>query len=235
MTLIDINHLDKHYGTNRVLNDLSLNLEAGKIIGLLGPNGCGKSTLLKILAGLIADYRGEVRIDGHRPDIHTRTLISFLPEKTYLSNWMRPLDAIQFFADFYPDFDRQRAEAMLRQFHLDRHQPIRDMSKGMQEKVQLILVMARKARIYLLDEPMGGVDPATRSAILDVVLQNYQEDALMILATHLIQDVERIFDQVILLGFGELIMHQEVDMIRQTYGKSVDDLFREVFRCSASL
>jgi ABC-2 type transport system ATP-binding protein len=225
MALIEIKDLNKKYGPGAqpVLNHLSLNLEAGRIIGLLGPNGCGKSTLLKILAGLIADYQGDVRIDGHQPDV-----------KTYLSGWMRPVDALDFFADFYADFDRTRAETMLQQFHLDPRQPIHEMSKGMQEKLQLILVMSRRAKIYLLDEPMGGVDPATRSAILDIVLRNYQEDALMVLATHLIQDVERIFDQAILLGFGELILFDEVDVIRQKYGKSVDEVFREVFKCSAN-
>ncbi|HEY5466258.1 MAG TPA: ABC transporter ATP-binding protein [Clostridia bacterium] len=235
MALIELSHLNKRFGQQLVLNDLSLSLEAGKIIGLLGPNGCGKSTLLKILAGLISDYQGEVRIDGKKPGLYTKGLISFLPEKTYLSPWMRPMDAFDFFGDFYIDFDRRKAEEMLRQFQLDLKQPIKNMSKGMQEKMQLILVMARRARIYLLDEPMGGVDPATRSAILDVVLKNYQEDALMLLATHLIQDVERIFDSAILLGFSELVMFDEVDNIRQKYGKSVDEVFREVFKCSVSL
>ena len=235
MAIIDIIHLNKKYGQQLVLNDLNLNLEAGRIVGLLGPNGCGKSTLLKILAGLTSDYQGEILIDGHHPDQHTRSLVAYLPEKTYLSNWMRPQDAFDFFSDFYTDFDRRKAEEMLQQFRLDLKQPIKNMSKGMQEKLQLILVMARKARVYLLDEPMGGVDPATRSAILDVVLKNYQENALMLLATHLIQDVERIFDSAILLGFGELIMHEEIDTIRQKYGKSVDEVFREVFKCSVSL
>ena len=235
MALIELNHVDKRYGQQIVLNDLSLNLEAGRIIGLLGPNGCGKSTLLKILAGLISDFQGEIRIDGHKPDLHTKGLISFLPEKTYLSPWMRPVDAFDFFADFYSDFDRHKAEEMLRQFQLQLKQPIKNMSKGMQEKMQLILAMARRSRIYLLDEPMGGVDPATRSAILDVVLQNYQEDALMVLATHLIQDVERIFDRVIMLGFGQLIIDDDVDNIRLQHGKSVDEVFREVFKCSVNL
>lgn len=235
MAMIDILHLNKKYGRQPVLNDLNLSLESGRIIGLLGPNGCGKSTLLKILAGLTSDYQGEILIDGHQPDQYTRGMVAYLPEKTYLSNWMRPQDAFDFFGDFYADFDRSKAEEMLQQFRLELKQPIKNMSKGMQEKLQLILVMARKARVYLLDEPMGGVDPATRSAILDVVLKNYQEDALMLLATHLIQDVERIFDSAILLGFGELIMHEEIDTIRQKYGKSVDEVFREVFRCSVSL
>jgi len=235
MSIIEIHNLDKKFGTNTVLSDLSLNLEAGKIIGLLGPNGCGKSTLLKIMAGLTSDYKGAVLIDGKNPGQDTKAITSYLPEMTYLSGWMRPKDAFDYFADFYPDFDRVKAQEMLRQFRLDEKQPIKNMSKGMQEKVQLILVMARKAKIYLLDEPMGGVDPASRSAILDVTLKQYQEDSIMIFATHLIADVEKIFDSVIFLGYGELKLFEEVDQIREKYGKSVDELFREVFACSVSL
>jgi len=233
--MIEIQNLNKNFGTNTVLSDLSLNLEAGRIIGLLGPNGSGKSTLLKILAGLTSDYRGTVLLDGHRPGEDTKAVTSYLPEKTYLSGWMRPVDAFDYFADFYADFDRVKAAEMLKQFRLNERQPIKNMSKGMQEKLQLVLVMARKAKVYLLDEPMGGVDPATRSAILDVTLRQYQEDSIMIFATHLISDVEKIFDSVIFLGYGELKLFEDVDRIREKYGKSVDDLFREVFACSVSL
>lgn len=235
MSLIEVSSLNKHYGSQLVLNNLSLSLGSGKIVGLLGPNGCGKSTLLKILAGLIADYQGTVRLDGHQPDTHTRSIVSYLPERTYLSGWMRPIDAFALFTDFYADFDRQKADEMMKNFNLNPKQPIKTMSKGMQEKLQLILVMSRRARIYLLDEPMGGVDPAARSAILDVVLNNYQDDALMILATHMIYDVEKIFDEVIMMGFAELIMQGQTDQLREQYGKSIDDIFREVFKCSVSL
>jgi len=235
MSIIEIQNLDKRFGSKSVLNDLSLELEAGKIIGLLGPNGCGKSTLLKIMAGLTSDYQGTVRLDGQPTGIYTKSITSYLPEKTYLSGWMRPKDAFDIFSDFYSDFDRVKAKEMLRQFRLEENQPTKNMSKGMQEKLQLILVMARKAKIYLLDEPMGGVDPATRSAILEVTLKQYSEDALMVFATHLIADVEKIFDSVIFLGFGELKLFEEVDSIREKYGKSVDELFREVFACSVSL
>ncbi len=235
MSIITIQNLDKKFGSKSVLNDLSLELEAGKIVGLLGPNGCGKSTLLKIMAGLTSDYQGTVRLDGQPTGIYTKSITSYLPEKTYLSGWMRPKDAFDIFGDFYSDFDRVKAKEMLRQFRLEENQPTKTMSKGMQEKLQLILVMARKAKIYLLDEPMGGVDPATRSAILEVTLKQYSEDALMVFATHLIADVEKIFDSVIFLGFGELKLFEEVDSIREKYGKSVDELFREVFACSVSL
>jgi ABC-2 type transport system ATP-binding protein len=235
MAMIEISHVNKSYGTNRVLSDLNLQAESGRIIGLLGPNGCGKSTLLKILAGLISDYQGDVRIDGQRPGLHSKGLVSYLPEKTYLSGWMRPIDTFAFFGDFYADFDRAKADDMMQRFRLDPRQPIKTMSKGMQEKLQLVLVMARQAKVYLLDEPMGGVDPAARSAILDLVLQNYQEDAVMLLATHLIHDVERIFDRAVILGFGEVVLDEDTDVIRQKYGMSVDDVFREAFKCSVSL
>ena len=234
MNLIDVDHLNKNYGKKNVLNNLSLELQAGRIVGLLGPNGCGKSTLLKILAGLIADYSGDVKLDGHGPDIHTRAIVSYLPERTYLSGWMRPVDAFNYFSDFYPDFDRQKAFDMLGYFNLDSKQTIKTMSKGMQEKLQLVLVMSRKAKIYLLDEPMGGVDPAARSAILEAVLSHYNEDGLMLLATHLIYDVEPIFDEVIMLGFGQTILQGETDQLRAQYGKSIDEIFREVFKCSVN-
>jgi len=235
MSIIEIQNLNKKFGSNTVINDLSLSLDAGRIVGLLGPNGCGKSTLLKIMAGLTSNYEGTVMLDGHSPDLHTKSISSYLPEKTYLSSWMRPVDAFDIFADFYTDFDRAKAMEMLKQFRLEEKMPTKNMSKGMQEKLQLILVMARKSKIYLLDEPMGGVDPATRSAILDVTLKQYSEDALMIFATHLIADVEKIFDSVIFLGFGELKLFEDVDVIREKFGKSVDELFREVFACSVSL
>jgi ABC-2 type transport system ATP-binding protein len=234
MPIIEINRLNKSYGSHVVLNNLTLSLESGQIVGLLGPNGCGKTTLLKILAGLISDYQGDILIDGHPVGLASKQMVSFLPERTYLSGWMRPVDTFDFFADFYTDFDRRKADDMLRRFRLESRQPIKTMSKGMQEKLQLVLVMARQAKIYLLDEPMGGVDPAARSAILDLVLENYQPDAVLLLATHLIQDVERIFDRAIFLGFGELILDEPTDVIRQKYGRSVDEVFREVFKCSLS-
>jgi len=190
---------------------------------------------LKILAGLTSDYSGNIRIDGKPLGLLTKEVVSYLPEKTYLSDWMRSIDAIDLFNDFYSDFDRIKAMEMLAQLRLDPKQRIKTMSKGMQEKLQLTLVMGRQAKVYLLDEPIGGVDPATRSVILDAVLKQYSEDSLMVFATHLIADVERIFDRVIFLGFGEIKLHDEVDAIREKYGKSVDEVFREVFSCLVSL
>ena len=230
-SLVQISNLNKSYDRFPVLQNLNLTIEQGKIVGLLGPNGCGKTTLMKIMAGLINDYKGTVFIDGHAPDTYTKSIVSYLPEKTYLSDSMKAEYAIDMFRDFYQDFDKKKAMELLERFHLHPKQKIKAMSKGMQEKLQLILVMSRAAQLYILDEPLSGVDSATRDSLLNLILNNYNEKASIILSTHLINDVERIFDSVILLGYGQLIMQDEVDNIRLKTGKSVDELFREVFRC----
>lgn len=229
--IIEINSLQKKYGSKTVLDNISLSLESGTIVGLLGPNGCGKTSLIKILAGLINDYDGKVLINGFAPNEYTKALISYLPEKTYLAENNKAKYALDLFEDFYADFDRKKAEEMFKQFKLDPDQKIKSMSKGMQEKVQLILVMSRKAKIYLLDEPLGGLDPASRKAMLDIILNNYSEDAIVLLSTHLINDVERIFDRVIMVGNSKVLIDDTVDNIRQTSGKSVQELFEEVFKC----
>ncbi|HEY5583954.1 MAG TPA: ABC transporter ATP-binding protein [Ruminiclostridium sp.] len=229
--IIEISSLQKKYGSKTVLDNISLSFEKGTIVGLLGPNGCGKTSLIKIIAGLINDYRGKVTIDGNIPNEYTKSLISYLPEKTYLSENNKAEYALDFFEDFYADFDRKKAEEMFKQFKLDPQQKIKSMSKGMQEKVQLILVMSRKAKVYLLDEPLGGLDPASRKAMLDIILNNYSEDSLVLLSTHLINDVERIFDRVIMIGESKVLIDDTVDNIRQTTGKSVEGLFEEVFKC----
>ena len=231
MEAITIQNLSQSYKKNPVLNNLNLTLNSGQIVGLLGPNGCGKSTLLKILAGIITDYTGSVMLHGCRPGPETKAFTSYLQEKTYLSSWMKPSYAIRYFADFYPDFDRYKATHMLLDFGLNPEQLIGTMSKGMQEKVQLTLVMSRAASIYLLDEPLGGVDPATRSAILDMILRNYLNNATLVISTHLVQDIERIFSYGVLLGYGELILAGDAAEIRARYGKSMDQIFREVFSC----
>lgn len=229
--IIEITSLQKKYGTKTVLDNISISMESGTIVGLLGPNGCGKTSLIKILAGLIRDYKGTVLIDGHTPDEYTKSILSYLPEKTYLSENRKAKEALNFFQDFYADFDRQKAEEMFRQFKLDPEQKIKSMSKGMQEKVQLILVMSRRAKVYLLDEPLGGLDPASRKAMLDIILNNYSEDAVVLLSTHLINDVERIFDRVIMVGDSRILVDSTVDNIREQSGKSVEELFEEVFKC----
>lgn len=228
---IEVSSLEKKYGPKKILDSISLSLESGTIVGLLGPNGCGKTTLIKIIAGLIRDYNGKVLIDGHELGEHTKAIISYLPEKTYLPENYKAREAMDFFEDFYDDFDRKKAEDMLVQFKLDPEQKIKSMSKGMQEKVQLILVMSRKAKIYLLDEPLGGLDPASRKAMLDIILNNYSEDSAVLISTHLINDVERIFDRAIMVGNGRILVDDTVDNIRENSGKSVVELFEEVFRC----
>ncbi len=229
--MIKITGLNKSYSKKVALNNINLEIKSGTIVGLLGPNGCGKTTLIKTIAGLINDYEGTVTIDNQAPGQYTKSIVSYLPEKTYLSDYKKPKDAINFFEDFYADFDRKKAEKMLEQFKLDLNQPIKSMSKGMQEKVQLILVMSRRAKVYLLDEPLGGLDPASRKAMLDIILNNYSDDAVVLLSTHLIHDVERIFDRVIMIGQSNVLVDDSVDNIRENTGKSVESLFEEVFKC----
>lgn len=227
--IIQIRDMSKSYGKVKVLQNISLDLKRGQIIGLLGPNGCGKTSLLKIITGLINDYSGEVLINGLKPGPETKSFIAYLPERTYLADWMKPEDAINYFADFYKDFDKEKANAMIQQFKLPTKQKIKTMSKGQQEKLQLILVMSRNAKLYVLDEPLGGVDPASRSYILDVIMENYSKDATVIMSTHLIHDVERAFDHVLMIGDGRVLVDCDTNKIVED-GKTVEDLFKEVFR-----
>lgn len=229
--LLEFSNITKKYGSKVALDNVSFNLEPGKIIGLLGPNGSGKSTILKLVNGLLQPTEGEIKIMGNPPGIMSKSIISYLPERTYLNEWMKISDLINFFADFYIDFDINKANEMVIALKLDPNHKLKTLSKGNKEKVQLILVMSRKAKLYLLDEPIGGVDPATRDFILDTIISNYLSDATLMISTHLISDIERIFDEVILLNQGTIYKHDSVDNIRQQTGKSVDQLFREVFKC----
>jgi ABC-2 type transport system ATP-binding protein len=206
-------------------------MESGHIVGLLGPNGSGKTTLLKLINGLLQPSMGQILIDGRRPGPETKALVAYLPDRNYLSDWMKVKEAFTFFNAFYADFDEARAYDMLRILDIDAEARLKTLSKGNKEKVQLILVMARQARLYLLDEPIGGVDPAARDYILKTILNNYNEDATLLISTHLIQDVEQIFDDIIFLNQGKIVLHGTVDDIRNDKGMSIDALFREEFKC----
>lgn len=231
MAILECKDLTKYYDRTLGLDHLSLQLEPGRIVGLLGPNGSGKTTLLKIANGLLTPSSGQLLIDGKAPGPDTRRLVSYLPERTYLSDWMTVVQLLDFFCDFYPDFDREAAEHMLTALEISPTQRIKQMSKGTREKVQLILVMSRRTRLYLLDEPIGGVDPATRDYILSTIISNYNPDAAVVISTHLIADVEKVLDEVVFIDRGHLVLQSSVDQIREEKGMSVDALFREVFKC----
>lgn len=229
--LLSCRDLVKRYSAKTALQGLTLAVEPGRIVGLLGPNGSGKTTLIKLASGLLTPTSGEILIAGHAPGVETKALVSYLPERSYLSDWMRVEDALRFFCDFYADFDRRRAEDMLQRLNIALDAPIKSLSKGTKEKVQLILVMSRDARLYLLDEPIGGVDPAARDYILHTIISNYSPESSVIISTHLISDIEQVLDEVIFINQGQLAMTASVDEIRQERGMSVDALFREVFKC----
>ena len=223
--------LCKRFGTKTALDNVSFALERGQIVGLLGPNGSGKSTLIKLANGLLTPTAGDVTIEGDQPGIITHQKVSYLPERSYLSNWMTVNELMNFFESFYDNFNREKAEDMLHRLNIEPGAVIKTMSKGTKEKVQLIMVMSREADLYLLDEPIGGVDPAARDYILDTILTNYSENSTVVISTHLIADIERTLDDVLFLNQGQLVLHKSVDDIRAEHGKSVDALFREVFAC----
>lgn len=206
--LLKITNVTKKYHHFKALNNVSMTLESGKIIGLLGPNGSGKTTLIKIINGLLKDYEGEVLVDGKNVGIDSRKIISYLPDENYFQDWMYIKDVLSIFSDLYEDFDKENCLTLMNRFKLDKGMKIKEMSKGMKEKFQLSLVMSRKAKLYILDEPIAGVDPAAREVILDVILNNYEEDALVLISTHLISDLETIFDDVVFLKDGEIVLHQ---------------------------
>ncbi len=223
--------LTKCYGNHTALQDVNIALPSGKIIGLLGPNGSGKTTLIKLAAGLLTPTEGQILICGNKPGPESKAFISYLPERTYLPDWMTVQDALNFFVDFYTDFDYACAVSMLESLRVPAQVRIKTLSKGTKEKVQLVLVMSRKARLYLLDEPIGGVDPAARDYILNTILNNYNEDATVLISTHLIADIERTLDEFIFLQDGQIVSYASTDSLREDLGKSIDTYFREVFRC----
>ena len=223
--------LTKTYGGKPALNQIYLNLERGKIIGLLGPNGSGKTTLIKIMNGLLRQSAGEIFIGGTKPGIETKYKISYLPERTYLHSGMKVLEMVQYFQDFYPDFRIERAFDMLHRLQIPPNERLKNLSKGTKEKVQLILVMSRDADLYVLDEPIAGVDPASRDYILRTIVSNYNRNASVLISTHLIADVEGILDEVVFIKYGNIILQAPAQEIRQREGKSVDRFFREVFAC----
>lgn len=229
--ILECRGLTKKYGSLVALNSVNLTLESGRIVGLLGPNGSGKTTMLKLANGLIQPTAGDILLQGMRPGPETKGFVSYLPDANYLMDWMDVKGLVQMFKDFYPDFNIDKAHMMLQMLGVPANAPLKTLSKGTKEKVQLILAMSREAKIYFLDEPIGGVDPAARDYILDTIISNYSEDALVVISTHLISDVEKMLDEAVFINGGNVVLHRTVDDIRENEGKSVDEYFREVFRC----
>lgn len=231
MNLIEIKDLTKSYGKKEALKNISLTIEPGKIYGLLGPNGSGKTTLIKIINNLLTPTNGEIKIKGNNPGIESKKIISYLPERTYLNMNFKVKELLDYFEDFYDNFDRKKALTLLKRLDINPEDKLKTMSKGTKEKVQLILVMSRKADIYILDEPIGGVDPASRDYILETILSNFDNKASMIISTHLIQDIEGILDNVIFINKGKIILNDKADNIRTERNQTIDQVFREEFKC----
>lgn len=229
--VLEIKNLNKSYGKKQALTDVNLNLERGRIVGLLGPNGSGKTTMIKLINGLLTPNSGSITIDGNKIGKESRIAVSYLPDKTYLPDWIKVNDIIKMFSDFYENFDPAKAMDMLSKLNINGNERLKTLSKGTKEKVQLILVMSRNAKLYLLDEPIGGVDPAARDYILNTIITTYNPDASVVISTHLISDIERVLDEAIFINNGHIVLHDTVDNIREKEGKSVDGYFREVFKC----
>ena len=231
MKTLECSNLSKNYGNKLALDNVNIDLEEGRIIGLLGPNGSGKTTLLKLISRLLVPTCGSIRICGIEPSDKSKALVSYLPDRNFLPNWMNCYELINLYKDFFSDFDEERAVNMINSLDIDMKMPMNKMSKGTKEKVQLIMTMSRHAKLYLLDEPIAGVDPAARDYILNTIINNYDENATVLISTHLISDIESILDEAIFLKEGNVVLHKNSDELRQETGKSIDEYFREVFRC----
>ncbi|HEY8363247.1 MAG TPA: ABC transporter ATP-binding protein [Tissierellaceae bacterium] len=227
--IIEIQGLTKTYFNKKALNNVNLIIEKSRIVGILGPNGSGKTTLLKILAGILRPSSGEVLIDGHKPGVYTKSIVSYLPDRNFLYDWMKVQDAVDFFKDFYNDFDENRAYKLLDFMKLDRNLKVNTLSKGMKEKLNLTLVLSRNAKVYILDEPIAGVDPVARDQILDAIINNYNEESTMLITTHLVRDMENIFDDVVFLKEGEVYLQGNAEALRAERNMKIDDLYKEIF------
>ena len=231
MELLEIKNISKSFDKKEILKDINLNISSGKIVGLLGKNGAGKTTLIKLINDLLTPTSGKIFVKGNNIGVESKKVISYLPERTYLNKQMKVSEVIDYFKDFYENFDDNKAIKLLKDLDLDINQNLSKMSKGMQEKVQLVLVMSRKADLYILDEPLGGVDPATRDYILDTILSNFNENASVIISTHLISDIERILDEVIFIDKGKIVLQSDTDELRKKENASIDEIFRRMFKC----
>ena len=231
MKLLTVNGLYKSYDKKEVLKDINFDISSGKIVGLLGKNGMGKTTLIKLINDLLTKDKGFIKVNGKEIGVESKKIISYLPERTYLNKQMSAREVIDYFNDFYSDFDSKKAKRLLKDLNVDINLKLSKMSKGMQEKVQLVLVMSRKAKLYILDEPLAGVDPATRDYILDTILNNFNKDASIIISTHLISDIERILDEVIFINDGKIVIKSDADELRNKENASIDEIFRRMFKC----
>ena len=231
MDILEVKNLCKSFDNKEILKDININIPSGKIIGLLGKNGAGKTTLIKLINDLLTPTKGDILIKGNKVGVETKKVISYLPERTYLNKQMKVSEVLDYFEDFYDNFNIDKAKKLLKDLDLDINQKLSKMSKGMQEKVQLVLVMSRNADLYILDEPLGGVDPATRDYILDTILSNFNENASVIISTHLISDIEKILDEVIFIDKGKVILQSEADKLRNKEKSSIDEIFRRMFKC----
>lgn len=228
--IVEIKNLSKFYGRKAALDNLSLNIGKGKVIGILGPNGSGKTSLIKILTGILRQSQGEVLINGRKPGVYTKSIVSYLPDRNFLYKWMDIEEAINFYEDFFDDFDRERAYDLLDFMDLDKDMKIKSLSKGMHEKLNLTLVLSRKAKLYILDEPIAGVDPVARDQILDAIIKNYDQEGAMIIATHLVRDMESVFDDVAFLRDGSIELQGNAEELREERAMQIDDIYKEIFR-----